>query len=755
MTEHLVPLDEQWSLWRRFVVRGTGLPFETVAEFAVPELLEGRVTPEVTERASARTAAAMWSALADDTFMAALTWQNPSVTDTWAARLAASARAGEQPPITRRNERERVVSRYAQRYATKNESIGFFGPVAWGVFAETDQPLLWTGSLGPRRHTVSFEVWAIAELAAAWAKDPAVRPHLPVRLDPACSVRNGRLVRPRRPPVELDGPRGALLAALADHVPFSAVVAAAARTSELDELGLTGVLEELGSAGAVQIGFLVPFDEHPERRLRAQVAAIADDAVRDELTGRLDRMDAALATVQAGATDPGRLRPALQGLAEAVVAAGGRAGRSLSRHDLGRTAVYLDSRRDLDVELGSAPLDELRAPLGLLLRAADWVAAEVGDVVEEHLRARFRELRRSREVVTLAELQAAATEVLVPGNDIVARVPEDFQLRWAELVPAGGARPVRLRTAEIRALVEALFPARIPAWAAARHHTPDLMLFTEGGGCLRWVLGELHIALNTVESRLFATQCDEREDLVRATAADFASGRVVPVYPPDGVANNSRTYPPPALDPPGAFHYWSFASDNGHEHAACSEPATAVRVVEEEAEGALVGVAEGWRAPVMEFFGEFLTSLCVNMFTMRVPAPHLPRVFIDDVVVCRESWWSPARDVPLPRSRPDDHTYQELRRWAQAAGMPRHVFVRSPREVKPIYVDLAAPALVDNLARLVRAAAADGCGITVTEMLPGPDQLWLKDGAGRRFTTEFRTVAVRRSDARAVVRPND
>jgi hypothetical protein len=76
--------------------------------------------------------------------------------------------------------------------------------------------------------------------------------------------------------------------------------------------------------------------------------------------------------------------------------------------------------------------------------------------------------------------------------------------------------------------------------------------------------------------------------------------------------------------------------------------------------------------------------------------------------------------------------------------VPRHVFVRTPLERKPFYVDFAAPLLVENLARIVRRARkADATTpVDIVEMLPGPEQLWLAGPAGRRHTCEFRVVAV-------------
>jgi len=74
------------------------------------------------------------------------------------------------------------------------------------------------------------------------------------------------------------------------------------------------------------------------------------------------------------------------------------------------------------------------------------------------------------------------------------------------------------------------------------------------------------------------------------------------------------------------------------------------------------------------------------------------------------------------------------------------VFVKSPVELKPFFVDLAGVPSVELFAHAVRALerAEPGARIAVGEMLPGPDELWLTDAAGARYTAEFRMAAVDR-----------
>ena len=119
-------------------------------------------------------------------------------------------------------------------------------------------------------------------------------------------------------------------------------------------------------------------------------------------------------------------------------------------------------------------------------------------------------------------------------------------------------------------------------------------------------------------------------------------------------------------------------------------------------------------------------------------APHTPRVTIDGLVVCRESWCLPAEEVGFARAASPLNRFLEARRWVRREGLPRFVFARVSSELKPYYVDFESPIYVENLARAVRLSTT----VALTEMLPTPDQCWLRDAAGRRYTGEFRLVAI-------------
>lgn len=129
-----------------------------------------------------------------------------------------------------------------------------------------------------------------------------------------------------------------------------------------------------------------------------------------------------------------------------------------------------------------------------------------------------------------------------------------------------------------------------------------------------------------------------------------------------------------------------------------------------------------------------------------LPGFHAPEVdawprFVFGKLVLFRARWTFRRDrMPLvarggqPVS--DSDWFLEVCRWRARHALPRHVFVHTSAEPKPFYVDLDAPVLIDLLKRAIAASAGGDAVLTVTEMLPGPEDLWVRDGGGS-YASEF------------------
>jgi Lantibiotic dehydratase, N terminus len=116
-----------------------------------------------------------------------------------------------------------------------------------------------------------------------------------------------------------------------------------------------------------------------------------------------------------------------------------------------------------------------------------------------------------------------------------------------------------------------------------------------------------------------------------------------------------------------------------------------------------------------------------------------PRVVSGRVVLFRERWTFRRDGWPSPPVRGDDPVgfARAVVGWRDRHGLPRHVFVHTSKEPKPRYVDLEAPLFLDLLRRDLVVLEGDPEGaLHVTEMLPGPGDLWV-GGPGGRHATEF------------------
>src|SRR5882672_5783967 len=103
----------------------------------------------------------LWNVTRDPRFQEAVLWQNRNGFETGIQPIAV-----QTAPAAVRNqkqrEREQLIANYLQRYCMKNDTIGFFGPVAWGEITATGPALV--ANPGPSlvsARRAYFEDWAI------------------------------------------------------------------------------------------------------------------------------------------------------------------------------------------------------------------------------------------------------------------------------------------------------------------------------------------------------------------------------------------------------------------------------------------------------------------------------------------------------------------------------------------------------------------------------------------------------------------
>jgi len=820
ITSHLVPLSEDWSLWRHGCLRSAGFPAALVAPLATEataaaadavleaertvqqqrELLlravdvELTCTPSDVRKAlqhlrkqllrglmptqppsaalldawqklrsahdtltsvheawteawprmtrSARTA--LREIATDPQFRAALLWQNRRALQTGVASLLRQP-SDAHDFKTRQN--EALVTSYAQRYAMKNESIGFFGPVAWASF-ELSGPALLLQPTTPliAAREVFFEFWGIHALAAHFCRDLSLRRFLAPRL--AANVRvDGAYLH--YPIARRTRPSGGLLQLLcACDGQTSALQIAERLVGRSDEFpsldAVFDALDHCHERGILSWQLeLAAADSTPERQLRVQLARIPNNDARREALAVLDELSTLRAELAAAATDEERLAAGFSKLDAAFTrVTGENARRADGAQYAGRALVYEECRRNVDLAIGPLVRQRLAAPLALVLTSARWYT--------HRLATRYLALLTHEFQALAAETGQPALDFLQffkrcsrhfndnqhqPSATVQATVAELTQL-WAELLPIDpSARRVVLDSRKIAAQARERFAVPGPGWPTARYHSPDIMIATRDvhaaeRGEFLLVLGELHAGGNTLCVPVFARQHPDPSELQRALDADLPAPRVRQV-----VAQEHATRLFPSV----------VGSDDYELEIATSRSArpqvlrAANLLVESTPAGLQVRTRDhGFATDLIAFMEGYLLFDALAHFRMLSAQPHMPRVCIDDLVVSRESWRLSPSELTFAACETPAERFLAARRLQVALALPRHVFIKTPEELKPVYVDFDSAPLVELLARTARKASA----LTVSEMLPTPEQLWLRDSDDQAYVCELRVAAV-------------
>jgi hypothetical protein len=694
-------------------------------------------------RAHRATAEALRRFGEDDRFRKALLWQNRKAATTgidWLRRHPIEA------DDSRARGNQRLVASYLQRYCVKNDTIGFFGPVGWARLVDGPRPV--AQRPGPSllaSRTIYYEHWAIDALAAKLAEDPAIRPFLAPRRLPRYRIEGTTLWHPVERRAELPADFAAV-AARCDGVrtarELACELAGEPALGLADEADVFAVLDELVASGIVTWTLEIPTaGAHPERHLAALLARIEDAEVRRRAEAALEELDRHRAAV-AAATGAAGLDAALAAFEVAFThATAADSRRAHGQTYAGRTPLYEDCRRDLDLELGRPVLDRLAAPLELLLQSARWFTHEIAARYRVALAAIYRGLRRGGEPAVDFLRFWQEVPALFPGagaaGSIAGEVRGELQRRWAAVLGIHPAeRAVVRHAAALASGVHREFAAPGPGWPAARHHSPDIMIAAAGEEALargeyRIVVGELHTGFSTVAVPLFVKQHPDPGALIAARAADVDRVCVAPVWSKAVTRGDYYSLTPRDLD-----------LETGETRSARPRPqvlAIADLVIEERAGALEVRTRDGaWRFDAIAFLEHHLIAESFGAFSPIAPAPWTPRVTIDDVVIARAAWRVVPAELAWPALEDRAARFAEARRWARSLGMPRWMFVKTAEEVKPVYVDLDSAIYVELLAKQLRGASA----ATLSEMLPAVDEAWVTDAGGARYTAELRIAAV-------------
>lgn len=700
------------------------------------------------------TSQALRETLLDNRFREAMIWQNRRAFHSGISSLLADS-AADHPRDSKRRQHEELVASYLQRYCLKNDTIGFFGPVGWATLSPEGRGIdLRPGPDLLARRTVYFEVWCIDELADTLSKRAELRPWLIPQALNYIRIEGLTLYLPNNRVTRVTPKTAAVLAAC-DGVRSAEGIADDLKRNLPgieSRAEVYSVLDDLNRKSLISWALQPPVDSHPERHLRRALERAGDNEVRRNALGAVETMEKARTRVALAAGDPDRLDQALCDLEKTFASlTGAKATRSAGEMYAGRTLVYEDCRRDVELSIGRDILESVEAPLSLLFITGRWVTYRLARLYGEEFRRVYREVAQktgSPRVNARTFWMKVLPMFLGDELPLATGVLRDAQERWDQIlsIPEGPSR-IQYDCKELRPKVLAAFSAPRAGWQYGRYHSPDLLIASKSvedirKGKYQLILGEIHLGLNTIGSSLFMEQHPRREELIQAVDFDMPEPRLVPVHPRSWPYGSLRIRN--ELKSPKDYHVL-LAYDSIPPPGTKAIPLSSLSFEEDEGQLELRSSDGKIRCDILEAFGEIFSGWLADKLKVFPATPHTPRTSLDRLIVSRETWRFPVSELEFAFEKDEARRFIRVRRWARAHGLPQRAFVKAPVERKPVYVDFSSPIYVSIFAKMVRRTsetAGDDSLVCLTEMLPDVEQCWLLDAEGRRYTSEFRFVGL-------------
>ncbi len=684
-------------------------------------------------------------------FQEAVIWQNRQAFEN---AVQSVARASDEAA---RNQRQRnheeLVAGYLQRYALKNDTIGFFGPVAWGRIAP-DGPMLEL-DYGPsplKKRQTYFENWAIDKIAASISLHKGMDWWIPPRLVPEVFIEKEILKRPGMAPVPLSKLELAVLllcdgTATPDDI--LRVLRSDSRFHGCTEQEIREVLNAKAAEGILIWRFLVPVEVNAEIGLRRQLLRIGNPELRNIAFSYLDKVEVARDRVGQAAGNPVQLNHALREMElafEEITKIPGTRNHGVTYG--GRTVLYEDCQRDLEIKFTPDILRPIVPALSLLLQSLRWFMQSTALEFDRLFKQTYQELASATSGDVILQEWWQYTEPKLLGASSLGEIEKAFQQKWGEIISiAENESTMQFESCALQNKVERLFPDLGASYYPVRYFCPDIMLAAESveaimKGEVLYVLGEVHSGKNTLCHAALVEQHPDRRELVEATQWDLSKSclKIINTLADETtmVRTSESVFRP-------ADYFLATTADSVPPTGYDSHPMSDLLLKEQGKELEAVSRSSGRRFHILEAFSDLLFAFVMNKAKWVPPSRHVPRVRIDKLVVHRETWRFCSDELNFAAEKDEAQRFLGARKWVKDSGVPREMFVKSTMEVKPFYVNMDSPVLVEILCRTVRRMNSSNGSrgeIVFSEMLPGAKQLWLRDAEGASYTSELRFAMV-------------
>jgi hypothetical protein len=634
------------------------------------------------------------------------------------------------PPVRNSHVRQRELSwiSYLQRLTTKNETISFFGPCAWGEF-DAQEPAAASIRLSEQtisERTVYVERWVCESLARLMSADPEVMPLLKLRLaeDLVIQEQDATLLASKK-----------TIAISPEQKEYLERCATSVQRSHGQPLA-----EELVAQGLLLRDVRVPATALPYGVLQKEVESWPLHPARIRWQKDLNEIEKCREAIERAADFESRGK-GIEAITEALTNLGSNSNRESQSLYASRLPINEDCRLGVErMVLGKPAMEQLADD------AAPWydLWRDMAGLYATRMHQWIQESWRSMGAKPVP--LPVFWPVFMKAWSRLPSLESEIQQAWDRQLGSRCVEPVVSLTAEDLGFLRNNFSLR--RMKAFDNLAPDLQIVAPDVQALsegRWslLLAEIHPDF-TPWQHCFFVWCPDPQ----AFAGDYAhqggqgTAAVVGGYPPYFTSAHT------ALGIYPFAHQWKFVGAAGPEGVETLR--TAETMVEVTEDDVLLRHTSG-RA-LGSILHTWTIALNTHRLELRGSSNHSPRLQVGRVIVQREAW--NVEPGALLRESVQAGGYKghaALREFRRKNGLPETVFIRGclterltlDKDIKPVFADFRSPLLMEMVGKMISRFEK----LSITEMLPGIQDCWLEGSEGH-YSSEFRTVVLAAGDSR-------
>ena len=634
-------------------------------------------------------------------------------------------------------QREFTWISYLQRLTTKNETISFFGPCAWGEF-DAQEPAAAAIELSEQQvvdREVYVERWVCEALAGLIASDKEAQELLPVQLADDVTVKEEE----------------------AEFLSSGKTVALSQEEQEIllafELAAHTGpqgpVIESLIERKVLVRELQIPIAPYPFEALRRIVASWPEHPAKERWSARLNEIENARALVEQTTDLEGR-RAALEALSHAVKNTGADGQRDSQALYASRLPVNEDCRLGVKkLTLGEPMIEQLLDDL------APWydLWRDMAGLFTTRLHESLRQIWQSlgAQSIPLPMFLRACSNKSVPiqstgGTGLVHGLEDEIQEAWRKQLGDRWTQPVVTLTEEDTSFLRNNFKFR--RMRSFDNMAPDVQIIAPDNKSLsdgNWslLLAEIHPDF-TKWQHCFYVWCPDKNEYAQdyAHQGGHDPAVVVGTYPPFFASAHITLCIFPHT------HDWTFVGVPAPEGTKSIRSAeTLVEVTEDDVllvhQGRVLG----------SLLNTWNTALNTHRLELHGKRNHSPRLQVGRAIVQRETWMlQPDDELRQVAETGGYAAFAAFRKFRTQNGLPETTFVRGclpqrlnfHKDVKPMFMDFRNPLLIEILNKIATRFRR----LAFSEMLPRIEDCWLEGATGGHYSCEFRTVIMATQESR-------